>query len=59
MLLATLDINRKLQTTDIVITFVLISGLTMEEAVQIQAVLMGEDLVLLAIVHAEEQMIGN
>jgi hypothetical protein len=51
MLLATLDIKRKLQTTDIVITFVLISGLTMEEAVQIQAVLMVEQLVFLAIVH--------
>jgi hypothetical protein len=36
MLLATLDIKRKLQTTDIVITFVLISGVTMDKLVQIQ-----------------------
>jgi hypothetical protein len=35
MLLATLDIKRKLQTTDIVITNVLISGLTMVQFVQI------------------------
>ena len=59
MNLAFQDINRKPQTTDIVIISAPMSGLTMEQPAQIEADLMVELLVMVRTVDVKEVVLGN